>query len=247
MKEISPIYLSRLRIEEDFGFLKLILATTECLPAPSEAPESLANARAAFETAFAAFDEALSVPESDPTAQTAFDADMARSQAWRVARNYVKAMVEHPDEELAAAAQELKSIFDKYGPVISLSQIEKSGILHNLLQDLEDVDAEKRAALAFDGWLDNLRAREADFQAANDRRLSELIARRKGIVRSTREAADAAYRSLITTVNALALLEGEERYAQFIDPVNGAIKRQKAILKARATNSERKRDEEEAE
>ena len=63
-----------------------------------------------------------------------------------------------------------------------------------------------------------------------------------GIVKETRTAAEAAYRSLVDTVNALAMINGDAEYATFIDHVNAMIERQKAISKARTTRA-KKEDE----
>ena len=68
-------------------------------------------------------------------------------------------------------------------------------------------------------------------------------ARQVGIVKETRTAAEAAYRSLVDTVNALAMINGDTAYATFIDHVNAMIERQKAISKARTTRA-KKEDEE---
>ena len=48
-------------------------------------------------------------------------------------------------------------------------------------------------------------------------------ARQVGIVKETRTAAEAAYRSLVDTVNALAMINGDAEYATFIDHVNAMI------------------------
>ena len=66
--------------------------------------------------------------------------------------------------------------------------------------------------------------------------------RQVGIVKETRTAAEAAYRSLVDTVNALAMINGDTAYATFIDHVNAMIERQKAISKARSTRA-KKEDE----
>ena len=49
---------------------------------------------------------------------------------------------------------------------------------------------------------------------------------------------------LIDTVNAMVLLNGEAKFASFIDQMNILIDRQKTVLKARATNSAKKNGEE---
>ena len=54
MKKIKTISLTSLRVEEDFGFLKLVLAETANLP-EEETPSILTAAVNSFETAFNAF------------------------------------------------------------------------------------------------------------------------------------------------------------------------------------------------
>ena len=151
-------------------------------------------------------------------------------------------MCSHPTADIANAASEAKSLFDKYGDPTSLAQTEESGVLHNLLQDLEAFDSAKRTSLALDVWITDLQAKEDAFLAAAAERTEADAARQVGIVKETRTAADAAYRSLVDTVNALAMINGDAAYATFIDHVNALIDRQKSILKARTTRA-KKEDE----
>ena len=238
MKKITTINLTRLRTEEDFGFLKLVLAETENLPA-EETPSILTAAVNSFETAFNAFDAALKASATNPATASATDADVERDQSWRGINAYVKAMCSHPTDDVASAATEAKSLFDKYGDPTSLAQTEESGVLHNLLQDLETFDSSKRTSLALDVWIADLKTKEEAFLAAAARRTEADAARQVGIVKETRTAADAAYRSLVDTVNALAMIEGDEEYATFIEHVNAVVERQKGILKARKTRGEK--------
>jgi len=253
MKKIKTISLTSLRVEEDFGFLKLVLAETENLPGQGEeepglpdvqstTPSALTTAVSSFETAFNAFDTALKASATNPATASATDADTARDQSWRAANAYVKAMCSHPTADIANAASEAKSLFDKYGDPTSLAQTEESGILHNLLQDLEAFDSAKRTSLNLDVWITDLQAKEDAFLAAAAQRTEADATRQVGIVKETRTAADAAYRSLVDTVNALALLNGDAEYATFIDHVNAVIDRQKSILKARTTRAKKEED-----
>ena len=238
MKKITTINLTRLRTEEDFGFLKLVLAETENLPA-EETPSILTAAVNSFETAFNAFDAALKASATNPATASA---DVERDQSWRSINAYVKAMCSHPTDDVASAATEAKSLFDKYGDPTSLAQTEESGVLHNLLQDLEAFDSSKRTSLALDVWITDLKTKEEAFLAAAARRTEADAARQVGIVKETRTAAESAYRSLVDTVNALAMINGDAEYATFIEHVNAVIERQKAISKARATRA-KKEDE----
>ena len=238
MKKITTINLTRLRTEEDFGFLKLVLAETENLPA-EETPSILTAAVNSFETAFNAFDAALKASATNPATASATDADVERDQSWRGINAYVKAMCSHPTDDVASAATEAKSLFDKYGDPTSLAQTEESGVLHNLLQDLETFDSAKRTSLALDVWIADLKTKEEAFLAVAARRTEADAARQVGIVKETRTAAEAAYRSLVDTVNALAMINGDADYATFIEHVNAIIERQKGILKARATRGKK--------
>ncbi len=255
MKKINSINLSRLRVEEDFGFMKLIEAEIVNLPAEEERPGGmsllaetdtvLANAVSQFTTALTAFDDALKASAINPATAATNNADDARDRSWRGAYGYVGAMREHPDATTADYAEEVRAIFDKYGNPTKLPQTEESGVLHNLLQDLTALESEKRTALALDVWITDLQTKEEAFLAAAAVRTKEAAARQTGIVKETRTTTDTAYRSLVDTVNALVMLNGDADYATFIDHVNAIIERQKVILKARQTNNSKKNSEEE--
>ena len=228
MKKILTLNIKQLRTEECFGYLKQVKAETANLPS-EEPPAAQTAATTTFDSGFDAFDTALKASSTNPATATATATDDARDASWRGANNYLTAMCAHPTAEVAANAAEAKSLFDKYGDPTKLAQTEESGVLHNLLQDLEAFDSSKRTSLAF--------------LAAAAERTEADAARQVGIVKETRTAAEAAYRSLVDTVNALAMINGDAAYATFIDHVNAMIERQKAISKARATRA-KKEDEE---
>ena len=242
MKKINTLNVKQLRTEECFGYLKQVLAETSNLPS-EETPAAQTTAVNAFETAFDAFDTALKASAVNPATASATNADVERDQSWRGINAYVKAMCNHPTADIAATAAEAKSLFDKYSDPTSLAQTEESGVLHNLLQDLEAFDSGKRTSLNLDVWINDLQAKEEAFLAAAAQRTEADATRQVGIVKETRTAAETAYRSLVDTVNALAMINGDTAYATFIDHVNAMIERQKAISKARSTRA-KKEDEE---
>ena len=245
MKKINTLNVKQLRTEECFGYLKQVLAEIPNLPS-EKIPAAQTAAVNAFETAYDAFDTALKASATNPATASATDADVERDQSWRAANAYVKAMCNHPTADIAVTAVEAKSLFDKYGDPTSLAQTEESGVLHNLLQDLEALDSSKRVSLNFDVWITDLKTKEDAFLTAAAQRTEADAARQVGIVKETRTAAEAAYRSLVDTVNALAMINGDAAYITFIDHVNAMIDRQKGILKARSTKA-KKEDEEKPE
>ena len=251
MKKILTLNIKQLRTEECFGYLKQVKAETANLPIQEETEtpsvvsvlstvDSVLKTKVdEFITSYDAFDDALKASSTNPATATATATDNARDAAWRGANNYLTAMCDHPTAEVAANAAEAKSLFDKYGDPTKLAQTEESGILHNLLQDLEAFDSAKRTSLNLDVWIADLKAKEEAFLAAAAERTEADAARQVGIVKETRTAAEAAYRSLVDTVNALAMINGDANYATFIDHVNAMIERQKAISKARSTRAKK--------
>ena len=256
MKQLLILNIARLRTEESFGYQKQVVAETANLPIGEETgtPSEISQLSATnpvvleakvndFTAAVDAFDDALKASATNPATATATATDDARDASWRGSNNYLAAMCAHPDAEIAAYAAEAKSLFDKYGDPTKLAQTEESGVLHNLLQDLEALDSSKRTALNLDVWITDLKTKEDAFLAAAAERTEADAARQVGIVKETRTASEAAYRSLVDTVNALAMINGDAEYATFIDHVNAMIERQKAISKARTTRA-KKEDEE---
>lgn len=252
--KIKKFAVTPLRIEEDFGFLKQVQAEAKaCFSgSDSESPDEisvLAEGHASsalnaslevFNGAVDEFDAALKESASSPATKAASMADTERDLAWKGGNTYVRAMTAHPTEATRAVAFEVKALFDKYGDPTDKPQTEESGVLHNLLQDLQTVPAEKRTALALDVWISDLEEKEKAFLAAVQQRTSEQASRVVGIVKQSRQKADEAYGSLVDTVNALVLLEGEADYATFIDHMNVLIDRQKTVLKTRSTLNAKK-------
>ena len=231
MRTIKAFNLSPLHVEEDFGFLKQFHDEAVTLRGgsggDSESPDEIADEVnpvldgqiSAFETKLDAFDEALKSSSSLPSTALATDADVERDSAWRGANAYVKAMTEHPDVATATAAMEVKRLFDTYGDPTSLAQTEESGVLHNLIQDLKALDAEKARLLALTPWINNLENKEKAFKEAAQKRTDEKSR---------------------VIVNALCLIEGEEKYTTFIDHVNVMIDERKTILRTRSTINAKK-------
>ena len=141
MKQIASFNIARLRVEEDFGFLKLVVAETGSLVSDSDSPDeisvlaasaptTLATSVATFKNAVDAFDDALKDSATVPSTALAAEADAARDNAWRAANNYLKAMAAHPTESLRRTATEFKTLFDKYGdPTLSFILTESKQII----------------------------------------------------------------------------------------------------------------------
>lgn len=261
MSKIKEFGLSRLRVEEDFGFLQLVYKELPKmgyetgdeedepdLPSVQSVAAGTFKAGvdakvAAFVAAFEKFDEALKDSEKLASSALVTKADDARDYAWRGVSNYLKAMTMHPDADVAAAAVEGEELVDKYGDPTNLSYTAESGTLHNFLQDLEAIPSEKRTLLGIDPWTARLRKENDAFLLAIQQKAEEKDAREVGVVKEARQEADEAYRAMVDTINVVANLEEGTTYDAFIGAVNQHIETQKTTLKSRATRNKNKKDE----
>ena len=243
MERIKNMSLHPLRVEEDFGFQKLIIAEVDKLPLADSKPGytlGLKTAVEAFRQAYGKFDDALKASATVPAAKVAAEKDALRDEAWRAMREYVKATMAFPVIDIAQTAAEVYALFKKYGDLATLPQTEETGRLHNLLQDLSAIDSGRMTAANFTTPLDHLRQCEEDFLVAAGERAAQEGAVEVGIIKQSRIAADAACRTLTDTVNALAIVNGAEPYKPFVEPVNAHIDRMKTVLAARRTVNAKK-------
>lgn len=238
MERIKNMSLHSLRVEEDFGFQKLVVAETEKLPFADSQPGHTAGLTAtveAFKQAYRKFDDALKASATVPAAKKAAEKDAQRDEAWRTMREYAKAAMAFPTPVVAETAAEVYALFRKYGDLATLPQTEETGRLHNLLQELSAIDSGRMTGANFTPLLDHLRQCEDEYLAAAGERAAQEGAVEVGIIKLSRVAADAACRTLISVVNALAIVNGAEHYMAFIEPMNAHIDRMKTVLATRRT------------
>lgn len=253
MMQITSFKLGNLRIEEDFAFHQRVQQYAEELPTtgaliaeglPETSVTFLTTGVNTHKTAVESLDSALKVSTTVPSAKWVTEADASRDSAWSGLYYYVKAMTAHPDASIAAAAERALAILEKYGNPTAKPQLEESGILYNLLQELNEAkEAGDFTDLDIEPWLTRLENAETSFLNATDEKVQEEAAREVGLSKQARQAADDAYRKLVDIVNMLAAMHGDEKFATFIGNVNALVEQQRTKLKTRATNSSKKEDE----
>lgn len=245
MKEVQDLRVTVLRVQEVFAFF--LLVETEVIKVkPSEVGGDVPKAVSKilfFQQCLALFDEVLKEANSVPSALAVTEGDRRRDFAWYIAYNYAKAMCDSPVEAKRIAAAVILALFDKYGDPRKLPQTQESGILHNLIQDLEDAETEV-LAIDFQDWLDELKKSEKEFVAMVEQRTGERAARIKGIITQRRRETEAAYRDMIKAINAHYYTTEDGEYGALIDRLNVLISQQKTVLKTRSTNNAKKNNSE---
>lgn len=236
--KISGLSIGKLFEMEDFGYLCLIQEVLPRLPleaADVGYSDRLKAAADAYKNAYREFDEAVHSSGANSPAAIAARKDKERDSAWRTLRAYVKVCARHPDPDLAAISARALGIVRRYGDLAQRAIVSESGGIHNLIQELREIGATPLKQAGITPFIDDLERKEQAFLEADKHWIEVKSNRTTGIVRLKRRAADATYRDLVTTVNALIHLNGDAPYADFVRPVNALIKDMKTTLAARET------------
>ena len=173
-------------------------------------------------------DEMLSVSQKDLNTDAIKD--------YCVVRDTIKANLNHPDSETATSAKQLNQRLKDYRIDPEMQLDRETGMLINLIEDLEAEYAPAVAKL-------NLGVVVAELKSANDK-LEGLIKVRlearanlvKGGLRDARQLADGVYRKLTEKVNALMVVEGAEKYVDYADKMNEEVSHYKSVIDAAQKN-----------
>jgi len=234
-KKIKNLDITRLRTEEDFGFMQKVVNLTELLAAETD-KQMVADFKAAVDS----FDAALKASQANSKTAEVEAEDQRVDKAWRTLTQLAKALTAHPTDEVSEAATEAYAIMTKYGDITGMAYNEEYGNLHNALQDLKAIPEATRQLILIDALVVELATGYENFMIASQEKDAEQAKRQVGIVKETRAACDAAYRTLVEKVNALAVVNGETAYADFIDQLNVAVDAAKATLSSRSTRAAKK-------
>ena len=163
----------------------------------------------ALQTALKAEDDALALSKANLLSGEIKTLDTERDKHYKALRKAIKFFLNHPDAELVKAAQRLERLLKDYNIDPKMQLDRETGLLLNLISDLETKSAADVTALA----------------------LTPVVQAMK----QAQHASDEAYRTLIQKVNALAVVEGEADYADFISKMNEQVKhyKQEVLPKAK--------------
>ena len=202
--------------------------------------EKAAAQVAALKAAVAQEDQDLKLSTKSLLTDDIAQADHDRDQLYIGYKQAVKGFLNLPVENMAQAAKVLNQHIKDYN-IDPREQLDKeTGLLVNFIADLEGKYAEQVTTLALTPFVTNLKEANERVRSLTADRTEERMGNTVGALKASRKASDEAYRMLVKWVNALALIEGEEEYADFIDYVNTEIthyKREVMGQKAKAPDT----------
>ena len=232
MKHIEPISLEHMNNGSHFLF---ITDTVGLATADAKVKTKVTAELTALQTALKAEDDALALSKANLLSGEIKTLDTERDKHYKALRKAITFFLNHPDAEQVKAAQRLERLLKDYNIDPKMQLDRETGLLLNLIGDLETKSAADVTALALTPVVQamkqaNDKLREVTRARANDRAVQIV-----GQLKQAQHASDEAYRTLVQKVNALAVVEGEADYADFISKMNEQVKhyKQEVLPKAK--------------
>lgn len=222
MKEINPISLERMNNGAHFLYVSNILVRAE---ADATVRTKTAAQVAALKAAVTQEDENLKISQKSLLTDDIAKADAERDALYSGYKKAVASFLNLPVEAMKQAAKVLSQHLKDYGILPQMQLDRETGLLMNLITDLEGKYKSEVEILSLTPFVTNLKAANDRVRMLITERTEEKMDVPVGILKVSRKASDDAYRMLVKMVNALALVEGETGYAPFIDYVNAEIVR----------------------
>lgn len=224
MKEINGINVARMNNGAHFTFMSNILARAE---ADATVKVKVAELVEAFKTAMKAEDDALKLSQKNLLSDDIAQADRERDALYLGYRNAVSSFLTLPTPEMAKAAKELAQHIKDYS-IDPREQLDKeTGLLVNFINDLETKFKTQVEKLGLTFMVSSLKDANERVRSYTLERTEDRMTQTVGATKMARAAVDKAYYDLVKMVNALALVNGDADYADFIDYVNTEIKHYK--------------------
>ncbi len=200
-----------------------------------------------FKAVFQQFDDAIRHTSKSSLTEKLIKFDNIRDNLIVGLRYVVKGMTYYSDENLADKAKKIKIIVDKYGVGIAdLAQREETGIIINLLQDLQKAEiAPIVTELGLTHWLTQLQNANTtfmEFYADRNEEESQIVV---GAAKKQRAITQQAFIHLCKVIEAFAIIEGETPYLPLINRINVEVAKVKEVAKQRKHTPKEEEEEKE--
>lgn len=239
MVQVEGLNLEGLSNGAHFSYHK---TTVERAKADATIPTKCTSFLTIYETGLAELDKVFKLSQKNLLTDEIAASDAVRDKAYRAYYACVKALVDFPDEEMAAAAKILFQHLKDYNINLQGQMDKQTGELLNLTADLTEKYAAQVATLNLTKVAEKLKEANDQTAALIKQRDEAEAGRKVGVTKQARAEVDKAYRNLVQVVNALILMEGEENYADFANNQNQLIRRYKQNILGQ-TSGNKKPDE----
>ncbi|MGL4956845.1 MAG: DUF6261 family protein [Bacteroidales bacterium] len=147
------------------------------------------------------------------------DADTERDVLFRAFADAVKSAQGHFDPNKRDAANQLQIILKHYGNIAHKGYDEETASIHNLLHDLQGKHKAQVQTLSLEEWLTQLELKNKVVDELVSERDKETSSKTDLRVRNIRMEISHTYRKLLTRIDSLININGEEEYKAFVHDI----------------------------
>jgi len=193
---------------------------------------------------YADADEAIEFIRKSATTEQIAQADTTRDRFITGLFSAYKSALDHYEQSMRDAAKKTSAIFDHYSKINRLGYEQQTGTIYNFIQDLNDKYPNEMNILNFKGWLDAIEDANKRFSELVDERYTEGAGKTYLRMVNVRVETDRCYRDMLDRLDALMLINGEEKYAPFVKELNTRTERFENLLAQRQGKNNAKKDKE---
>lgn len=181
----------------------------------------------AYHAAIQAEDDALKLSQKSLITDDIVEADKQRDALYGKFKQSVKSYLSFPDDEVALAAKVIYQSLKDYGIDPAMQMDMETGMLSNLIQDLQGKLATHVAKLNLGLFVTQMKKYNDLVITLVTSRTEERTSKIVGATKAARQRVDEAYRQLILVVNAYIIVQGESKFKDFADYMNALIREYK--------------------
>lgn len=222
MKQIQNLYLENLPKGAHYSFNQSVVKRIKNDSVLCAKPQ-LISLIAKYESAFLVEEEKFKLSQKSEFTDSLNLLDDMRDNAYRGIKQIVGGYAKVPDAEIQQAAKALNQLITDYRINVDVQRDQESGLLSNFIADLDGKCAPHVQTLGMGKAVQVLKEANNQYIDVRESRTEERMHKEKKALETACAATDTAYRALIAMVNALAMVEGEADYADFIDYMNSLI------------------------
>ena len=198
-------------------------------------------AKLGITTLYATFAAALK-QEADYMAQTLSSnltsklivLDEERDAHYRAFAAYVRAISQHYNATIAAAASRILHVIDAKGDIVGIAYNDETVEIGNVVTELTAKYAADVTAAGLTEWISILKTKNDAFDAVYKDRNNQESAKIHAKTKELRLATDKAYKAIVKRIDSLIEVNGDAAYKAFVNEYNEYVDAEKRLLAQRA-------------
>lgn len=229
MRTISNLNPERLKLDEHISFLNRVAEATRLLSVETAEVENFLRALQDYKASLIVNSTVMMTAELNAIDKTV-------NKLWVLLRDTAKASTGFAIDEIRLAAQEVYNIVIDIGDPRRKPVNDRVGILARLFNQLDTLGEKTLKQALTDNAAEKLRENYNLFVTKYAERHVVKSNRLIGVAAVKRVALNNAYTEMIQRINALAIVNGEAEYKQFIVQVDQDVVGMKFIVNQRKRN-----------